>query len=170
MRKEYSLKELLERKKITQKTYTKVSIVKEYIERKYNLKTLKNMEWNDIIEKIDNLNLSEAEKEKVKKNIFEKEAEKYRKKREKLTSRDYKSLSIIGRGAFGEVHVCKEIKTGKIVAIKKIRKDVIENKNQVIHVRNEQLILSKVKSIWIIDLKASIQEGDYLFLVMKYSP
>ena len=66
MRKEYSLKELLERKKITQKTYTKVSIVKEYIERKYNLKTLKNMEWNDIIEKIDNLNLSESEKEKVK--------------------------------------------------------------------------------------------------------
>ena len=67
MRKEYSLKELLERKKITQKTFTKVSIVKEYIERKYNLKTLKNMEWNGILEKIDNLNLSESEKEKVKK-------------------------------------------------------------------------------------------------------
>jgi len=170
MRKEYSLKELLERKKISQKTFTKVSIVKEYIERKYNLKTLKNMEWNGILEKIDNLNLSESEKEKVKKNIFEKEVEKYRKNREKISIRDYKSLSIIGRGAFGEVHVCKEIKTGKIVAIKKIRKDVIENKNQVIHVRNEQLILSKVKSIWIIDLKASFQEGDYLFLVMEYSP
>ena len=38
MRKEYSLKELLERKKISQKTFTKVSIVKEYIERKYNNK------------------------------------------------------------------------------------------------------------------------------------
>ena len=84
MRREYSLKELLERKKITQKTFTKVSIVKEYIERKYNLKTLKNMEWNGILEKIDNLNLSESEKEKVKKNIFEKEAEKYRKNRGKL--------------------------------------------------------------------------------------
>ena len=170
MRKEYSLKELLERKKISQKTFTKVSIVKEYIERKYNLKTLKNMEWNGILEKIDNLNLSESEKEKVKKNIFEKEAEKYRKNREKLSIRDYKSLSIIGRGAFGEVHVCKEIKTGKIVAIKKIKKEILIQKNQVIHVRNEQLILSKVKSIWIIDLKASFQEGDYLFLVMEYSP
>ncbi len=167
---EYTLKELLNRKKISQKTFTKTTIVKEYIERKYNLKTLKNMEWNGILEKIDNLNLSESQKEKVKKNIFEKEVEKYRKNREKLSARDYKSISIIGRGAFGEVHVCKEIKTNKIVAIKKIKKEVIENKNQVIHIRNEQLILSKIKSKWIIDLKASFQEGDYLFLVMEFSP
>ena len=170
MKKEYTLKELLDKKKISQKTFTKATIVKEYIERKYNLKTLKNLEWNGILEKIDNLNLSESQKEKVKKNIFEKESEKYRKNREKLSARDYESISIIGRGAFGEVHVCKEKKTNKIVAIKKIKKEVIENKNQVIHIRNEQLILSKVKSKWIIDLKASFQEGDYLFLVMEYSP
>ena len=170
MKKEYTLKELLDKKKISQKTFTKATIVKEYIERKYNLKTLKNLEWNGILEKIDNLNLSESQKEKVKKNIFEKESEKYRKNREKLSARDYESISIIGRGAFGEVHVCKEKKTNKIVAIKKIKKEVIENKNQVIHIRNEQLILSKIKSKWIIDLKASFQEGDYLFLVMEYSP
>ena len=168
--KTYDLKELLERNKITQKTYTKVSIAKDYIERKYNLKTLKNLEWNGILEKIDNLKISDSEKEKVKKNIFEKEITKYRRNREKLSVKDYESLSIIGRGAFGEVHVCREKKTGNIVAIKKIKKDIIENKNQVIHIRNEQLILSKVKSKWIVDLKASFQEGDYLFLVMEYSP
>ena len=38
----------------------------------------------------------------------------FRKLREKQTVRNYISLAIIGRGAFGEVHVCKEIKTGKI--------------------------------------------------------
>ena len=168
--KTYDLKELFEKNKISQKTYTKVSIAKDYIERKYNLKTLKNLEWNGILEKIDNLNISELEKEKVKKNIFEKESEKYRKNREKLSARDYESISIIGRGAFGEVHVCKEKKTNKIVAIKKIKKNIIENKNQVIHIRNEQLILSKVKSKWIVDLKASFQEGDYLFLVMEFLP
>ena len=167
--KTYDLKELLDRNKISQKTYTKVSIAKNYIERKYNLKTLKNLEWNGIIEKIDNLKISKLQKEKVKKNIFESEITKYRKNREKLSIREYESLSIIGRGAFGEVHVCREKKTNKIVAVKKIKKDIIENKNQVIHIRNEQLILSKVKSIWIIDLKASFQEGDYLFLVMEFS-
>ena len=166
--KTYDLKELFEKNKISQKTYTKVSIAKDYIERKYNLKTLKNLEWNGILEKIDNLNISELEKEKVKKNIFEKEISKYRKNREKLTIKDYESLSIIGRGAFGEVHVCREKKTGQIVAIKKIKKNIIENKNQVIHIRNEQLILSKVKSKWIVDLKASFQEGDYLYLIMEF--
>ena len=126
--KTYDLKELFEKNKISQKTYTKVSIAKDYIERKYNLKTLKNLEWNGILEKIDNLNISELEKEKVKKNIFEKEISKNRKNREKLTIKDYESLSIIGRGAFGEVHVCREKKTSQIVAIKKIKKEIIVQK------------------------------------------
>ena len=34
MKKEYTLKELLDKKKISQKTFTKATIVKEYIERK----------------------------------------------------------------------------------------------------------------------------------------
>ena len=40
----------------------------------------------------------------------------------------------------------------------KIRKDVLVIKNQVIHVRNEQLFMSRVKSPWIVELKASFQE------------
>ena len=38
----YSLENLLQSKKISQKTYDKVIITKNYIERKYNLKTIKN--------------------------------------------------------------------------------------------------------------------------------
>ena len=71
-------------------------------------------------------------------------------------------VEIIGRGAFGEVHVCKEKKTGNIVAIKKIKKSVIETKNQIIHIRNEQLLMSKIKSPCIVDLKESFQEGERL--------
>ena len=40
----------------------------------------------------------------------------------------------------------------------------------MIHVRNEQLFMSKVKSPWIVELKASFQEDDYLFLIMEYLP
>jgi len=78
---------------------------------------------------------------------------------------DYESISIIGRGAFGEVHVCREKKTGNIVAVKKIKKELLAKKNQIIHIRNEQLFMSKVKSPWIVELKASFQEGDYLYLI-----
>ncbi len=162
------LQDLLNQKKITQRTYDKVTIAKQYITRKYNLKTVKNTEWNNIIEKINKLNIPDSEKEKVKKEIYNKEMNKSRKLREKQTIREYKSLAIIGRGAFGEVHVCKEIKTGKIVAIKKIKKEILIQKNQIIHIRNEQLIMSKIKSPWIIELKASFQEDDYLYLIMEY--
>ena len=170
MKRESSLERLLKDHIISQKTYDKVLITKKYIERKYNMKSLKNLEWNGIIDKIDMLNISEKDKEKVKKEIYDKEMDKYRKKREKQSIRDYESLEIIGRGAFGEVHVCKEKKTGKIVAVKKIKKSVIETKNQIIHIRNEQLLMSKIKSPWIVDLIASFQEGDYLYLIMDFLP
>ena len=146
-----NLEKLLKEKRISQRTFDKVTIAKQIIERKYNLKGAKYSEWNNIIEKINSLEISEDQKDKIKQEIYNKEVTKYRKAREKQSIRDYESLSIIGRGAFGEVHVCREKKTGNIVAVKKIRKEVLVVKNQVIHVRNEQLFMSKVKSPWIVD-------------------
>ena len=104
------LEKLLKKKKITQNTYDKVTIAKKYIERKYNLKTYKNQQWKNLLEKIDSLDLSESKKNKIKKEIFNQELQKLRKNREKQTIRDYESLAIIGRGAFGEVHVCRQKK------------------------------------------------------------
>jgi len=38
-------------------------------------------------------------------------------------------LSIIGRGAFGEVRICRFRETGEVVAMKKMRKsDMLEKK------------------------------------------
>ena len=165
-----NLEKLLKEKKISQRTFDKVTIAKQIIERKYNLQNTKYLEWNNIIEKINSLDISEEQKDKIKQEIYNQEVTKYRKKREKQSIRDYESISIIGRGAFGEVHVCREKKTGQIVAVKKIRKDVLVIKNQVIHVRNEQLFMSRVKSPWIVELKASFQEDDYLYLIMEYLP
>ncbi|MCQ2816042.1 MAG: protein kinase, partial [archaeon] len=170
MYKEFTLDQLLKSKKISQITYDKVTIAKEYIERKYNLKTIKNIQINSIAEKLNSLDIPQTDKDKILSDFYSKESQKIRKKREKLTVRDYTSIHIIGRGAFGEVRVCKDKRTDEIVAIKKIRKDVLVVKNQIIHTRNEQQFLSKVKSPWIVDLKASFQEGDYLFLVMEYLP
>ena len=165
-----SLEELLKEKRISQRTYDKAKIAKQIIERKYNLQDIKSAEWSYIIEKINSLDLSVEEKEKIKQEIFTLESSKYRFHREKQTIRDYESITIIGRGAFGEVHVCRHKTTGEIVAVKKIKKEVLFIKNQVIHVRNEQLFMSKVKSPWIVDLKASFQDEDYLYLVMEFLP
>ena len=169
MFKEIPLETLLKNKKISQRTYEKVKIAKEYIERKYNLKTMKDSKYNAILEKLNSKDISDEEKNKILEELHQ-ESEELRKSRQKQTIRDYESLTVIGRGAFGEVHVCRVIKTGDIVAIKKIKKELLAKKNQIIHVRNEQLFMSKVKSPWIVDLKASFQEDDFLYLVMEFLP
>ena len=158
MFKQIPLETLLKNKKINQRTYDKVKIAKEYIERKYNLKQSKSNEINAIIDKINSLEISDEEKLKMLSELRHVESEELRKNRRKQTIRDYESIKIIGRGAFGEVHVCRVKKTGEIVAIKKIKKEVLIKKNQIIHIRNEQLFMSKVKSPWIVELKASFQE------------
>ena len=165
-----TLDQLLKENKISQRTYNKVVLSKQYIERKYNLKSKKNLELKNFFTELNLYNINQSKLNIIKKELLENQKTKSRKSREKQSIREYESLSIIGRGAFGEVHVCREIKTGNIVAVKKIKKDVLIEKNQIIHIRNEQLFMSNVKSPWIVDLKASFQEGDYLYLVMEYCP
>ena len=104
------LEKLLKEKRISQRTFDKVTIAKQIIERKYNLKESKYSEWNNIIEKINTLDIPEEQKNKIKQEIYNQEVKKYRKAREKQSIRDYESISIIGKGAFGEVHVCREKK------------------------------------------------------------
>ena len=165
---EIPLTQLLKQKKINQRTFDKVIIGKQYIERKYNLKAIKNKEWNELILKINSLCIPEQEKNFIKNNIYTQEMIKYRKSRIKQTIYNYESIKIIGRGAFGEVHVCRDKTTDEIVAIKKIKKESLYNKNQIIHIKNEQVFMSKVKSPWIVELKASFQDNDYLYLVMEF--
>ena len=165
-----TLEQLLKENKISQRTYDKVVLSKQYIERKYNFKSQKNLELKNFFSELNLSKVSQSKLDNIKKELYEKQTINYRKLREKQSIREYESLSIIGRGAFGEVHVCRKIKTGEIVAIKKIKKNVLIQKNQVIHIRNEQQFMSKVKSPWIVDLKASFQEQEYLYLVMEYCP
>ena len=95
------LDKLLKSKKISQRTYDKVTIAKQIIERKYNLKNIKNLEINTIFSKIDSLDISQSQKDQIKQEIYTQESSKFRRLREKQTIRDYTSIAIIGRGAFG---------------------------------------------------------------------
>ena len=77
-------------------------------------------------------------------------------------------MKIIGRGAFGEVRVCRNKKTAEVVAIKKMKKTEMIYKNQVAHVRAERDILALAKNDWIVELKCSFQDDKYLYLVMEF--
>lgn len=97
MFKEIPLETLLKNKKINQRTYEKVKIAKEYIERKYNLKTMKDSKYNAILEKLNSKDISDEEKNKILEELHQ-ESEELRKTRQKQTIRDYESLTVIGRG------------------------------------------------------------------------
>lgn len=52
----------------------------------------------------------------------QKESEYTRLTRRKMSEDDFEALTIIGRGAFGEVRICREKATGRILAMKKLSK------------------------------------------------
>ena len=82
-----------------------------------------------------------------------------RQARRKMHITEFEPLTIIGRGAFGEVRVCRQISTGDIVAVKKMRKEDMLNKNQLMHVRTEKEIMT-ASNPWIVG-------GDLMNLLMK---
>ena len=90
-----------------------------------------------------------------------------RQQRKKMNIREFEPLAIIGRGAFGEVRVCRQKNTGDIVAIKKMRKEDMLKKNQLIHVRTEKEIMT-ADNPWIVKLKYSFQDDYFLYLVMDF--
>jgi serine/threonine kinase 38 len=61
----------------------------------------------------------------------------------KLTISDFRSLAIIGRGAFGEVRLCRHTPSQQIVAVKKMKKNEMIFKNQIGHVTNERQVLEE---------------------------
>ena len=65
-----NLEKLLKEKKISQRTFDKVIIGKQIIERKYNLRGTKYSEWNNIIEKINSLEVSNEQKDKINKKYI----------------------------------------------------------------------------------------------------
>lgn len=153
-------------------TKEKAQAAKSYIEMKYSrmkkVDSQKREGWEELNQKMAELSLSQAEQQMIKHEIFHKEAEVLRKKRRRVTIFDYEPITIIGRGAFGEVRIVRHKTTGGILALKKMNKSEMLKKNQTTHVRAERNILALAKNEWIIDLKVSFQDEKYLYLAMEY--
>ena len=124
----------------------KVETAKAYIEHKYSRikeeEERKRLEWDEFYKKLNEMNLSSIEQEIIKQGILHQEAELLRKSRQKITIKDFEPLSIIGKGAFGEVRLCRWNETNEIVAIKKMKKSEMIYKNQVVHIRTERDIMA----------------------------
>ncbi|KAJ9691324.1 hypothetical protein PVL29_013487 [Vitis rotundifolia] len=90
--------------------------------------------------------------------------------RHKMGVDDFELLTIIGRGAFGEVRLCREKTTGHVYAMKKLKKSEMLRRGQVEHVKAERNLLAEVDSACIVKLYCSFQDQEFLYLIMEYLP
>ena len=95
---------------ISKETKEKAEIAKMYIQDKYQKlleeEKQKQEYWDKQVNKMKDVNLTKNEQLLIKQDIFHQEALLNREKRKKLSPKHFKSLNIIGRGAFGEVRLC----------------------------------------------------------------
>jgi len=114
-------------------------------------------------EALDRMNLGGEMKAQLSKKILEARPSDYR-----MSVADFEMRKIIGRGAFGEVRVCREKRTGKVYAIKSMKKTEMLKKNQVDHVKAERDVLALADNPWVVKLQYSFQDTTNLYLVMEY--
>ncbi|KAL5205401.1 hypothetical protein ABZP36_033610 [Zizania latifolia] len=155
-------------------TATKVAAAKQYIEKHYKdqMRTLqerKERRWM-LERKLADADVSEEEQNDILKDFEKKEREYMRSQRHKMGVDDFELLTIIGRGAFGEVRLCREKSTSNVYAIKKLKKSEMLRRGQVEHVRAERNLLAEVDSAYIVKLYCSFQDDEFLYLIMEYLP
>ena len=91
-------------------------------------------------------------------------------RRTRLGLADFRTVKVIGKGSFGEVRVVQKVDTGKIYAMKTLRKSEMLKKDQLAHVRAERDVLAESNSPWVVQLYYSFQDTAYLYLLMEFLP
>jgi hypothetical protein len=99
------------------------------------------------------------------------------KPKEEVSMNDFNIHKVLGRGKFGKVTFkCPKLKvmlasqksSGKVFAIKCIKKSIISNKNILVSTQNENKILRTVRNPFIVQLYFAFETEEYLNLVMEY--
>ncbi|MEW5302968.1 MAG: hypothetical protein WDW36_005703 [Sanguina aurantia] len=114
--------------------------------------------------------MADEDRKRILLDLERRESDFTRLQRQRMTSDDFEPLTIIGRGAFGEVRIVKEKTTGKIMAMKKLKKSEMLRRGQVEHVKAERNVLAEVHNPYVVKLYYSFDDEDYLYLAMEYLP
>ncbi|KAJ0860314.1 putative protein kinase AGC-NDR family [Helianthus annuus] len=134
------------------------------------MKHLNAQRRNVLEKKLADSEVSEEEQNNLLKHLEKKETEYMRIQRHKMGADDFEPLTMIGKGAFGEVRICREKTTGNVYAMKKLKKSEMLRRGQVEHVIAERNLVAEVDSNCIVKLYCSFQDEEYLYLIMEYLP
>nr|XP_021394464.1 NUAK family SNF1-like kinase 2 [Lonchura striata domestica] len=80
----------------------------------------------------------------------------------------YEFLETLGKGTYGKVKKARE-RSGKLVAIKSIRKDKIKDEQDLVHIRREIEIMSSLSHPHIIAVHEVFENSAKIVIVMEYA-
>ncbi|KAI9183929.1 Serine/threonine-protein kinase [Blastocladiella emersonii ATCC 22665] len=81
---------------------------------------------------------------------------------------DFELLKVIGKGSFGKVMQVRKKDTGRIYALKILKKSHIVSREEVTHTLSERNVLMKLRHPFIVNLKFSFQSSAKLYLVLPF--
>lgn len=81
---------------------------------------------------------------------------------------DFELLKVIGKGSFGKVMQVRKKDTGRIYAMKIIKKAHIVERDEVSHTMAERHVLGKLVHPYIVPIKYSFQNPEKLYLVLAF--
>lgn len=84
--------------------------------------------------------------------------------------KDLDLLETISTGIFGRTRLVRSLKDHKYYALKILKKARIVKQGQLLHVQNEIKILSRLRCVFIIELRAVFQDENSLFVMLEYIP
>ncbi|KAI8084868.1 kinase-like protein [Halteromyces radiatus] len=113
---------------------------------------------------------SDEKKQRQLQSLGRKESQYLRLRRTRLGLDDFVTVKVIGKGAFGEVRLVQAGDTGKIYAMKTLKKSEMLKKDQLAHVKAERDVLAESDSPWVVQLYFSFQDAQYLYLIMEFLP
>ncbi|KAL2003775.1 hypothetical protein VTN02DRAFT_2269 [Thermoascus thermophilus] len=89
-------------------------------------------------------------------------------KQRSMKLEDFELLKVVGKGSFGKVMQVMKKDTGRIYALKTIRKAHIISRSEVAHTLAERSVLAQINNPFIVPLKFSFQSPEKLYLVLAF--
>ena len=85
-----------------------------------------------------------------------------------VSYKDFTLLSELGKGTFGEVYLVEKKDSGELLAMKVLRKSMLQSSNLMRYARTERNVLSYLKHPFLVGLKYAFQSNDRLVMMLDY--
>ncbi|KAF8977575.1 hypothetical protein BGZ46_007266, partial [Entomortierella lignicola] len=113
-------------------------------------------------------NLTPEESEQAWTEFCLQERTTLRQRRTRTQAIQFKILTQVGQGGFGEVFLARKTDTSELCALKRMSKKHLHLQDEVQHILTERDVLTATKSEWHVKLLYSFQDTDYVYLAMEF--